>query len=94
MAAEADVQFQKLPPEVFYKKAVLKSFANFTGEHLYWSLFLIKLQVFRPEPYQEETPTQVFSCEICKIFKNIFFYRTPSVAASVFFEMLWNKNAI
>ena len=36
-----------------------------------------------------ETPTQVFSgeicevfsCEICEIFKNNFFYRTPPVAA-------------
>ena len=24
-------------PEVFYKKAVLKNFAIFTGKHLYWS---------------------------------------------------------
>ena len=29
-----------------------------------------------------ETPTEVFSCEICKNFKNTFFYRTSSVAAS------------
>ena len=28
----------------FCKKGVLKSFANFTGKHLCWSLFLIKLQ--------------------------------------------------
>ena len=28
-----------------------------------------------------ETPTQMFSCEICKIFNNTFFYRTPPVAA-------------
>ena len=34
---------QKQPPEVFYKKAVLKSFAIFTRKHLCWSLFLIKL---------------------------------------------------
>ena len=35
------------------------------------SLFLIKLQTFR----QKETPTQVFSCEYCEIFKKtkIFF---------------------
>ena len=26
------------------KKVVLKNFANFLGKHLYWSLFLIKLQ--------------------------------------------------
>ena len=27
--------------------------------------------------------TRVFSCEFCKISKNIFFYRTPPVAASI-----------
>ena len=42
------------------KKKVLKNFANFTGKHLCWSLSLIR-----------ETPTQVFSCEICE------FCRTP-----------------
>ena len=30
----------------------------------------------------KETPTQVFSCEICEIFKNSFFNRTPPVASS------------
>ena len=35
-------------PEVFCKKAAVKSYAKFTGKHLYWSLFLIKLQAFRP----------------------------------------------
>ena len=30
------------------KKDVLKYFANFTGKHLCWSLFLITLQVFSP----------------------------------------------
>ena len=31
---------------------------------------------------KKETLTQVFSCEFFEIFKNTFFYRTPSVAAS------------
>ena len=31
---------------------------------------------------EKESPAQVFSCEICEIFKNTFFYRTPLVAAS------------
>ena len=31
---------------------------------------------------KKETPTQVFSCEFCEIFKNNFFHRTPPVAAS------------
>ena len=54
-------------------------FANFTGKHLCWSLFLAKFFT----NFIKNTPTQVFSCEICKNFKNTFFYRTPSVAASV-----------
>ena len=33
---------------------------------------------------QKETPTQVLSCDIAKIFKNSFFYRTPPLAASVY----------
>ena len=35
------------PPEVLYKKAVLKDFSIFKGKHLCWSLFLIKFLVFR-----------------------------------------------
>ena len=31
----------------------------------------------------KKTPTQVFSCEFGKIFKNSFFYRTPLVTASI-----------
>ena len=37
---------KKQPPEVFCKKAALKTFTIFTGKSLCWSLFLIKLQVF------------------------------------------------
>ena len=36
--------FQKMPPERFYKKAVLKKFTIFPGKHLWESLFFIKLQ--------------------------------------------------
>ena len=57
--------------QMFFKKSVLKIFAIFTGKKkLCWSLFLIK------------TPTQVLSCEYCKIFKKRFFYREAPVAAS------------
>ena len=44
-----------------------------------------KLQAFTPpgpQRYYKETPTQVFSCETCETFKNIFFDRKPPVAAS------------
>ena len=39
---------QKQPLELFCKKGVLRNFANFTGKHLCWSLFLIELQTFKP----------------------------------------------
>ena len=32
---------------------------------------------------QENNCAQVFSCEFCEIFKNIFFHRTPPATASV-----------
>ena len=50
------------------KKGVLPNFPNFPGKHLWWSLFLIKLIFFKGD-----TPTQVFSCGICEIFKNTYF---------------------
>ena len=63
--------FQKQPLEVFYKKAVLKKLAIFTGKHLHWSIFLIKLQAL--QLYCKEIPTQLFSCEYCEIFKKTYF---------------------
>ena len=36
---------------------------------------------FYLQRYEKETPTQVFSWDICEFFKNIFFYRTTPVAA-------------
>ena len=69
----SDKGIQKQPPEVFYKKGVLKNFTKFTGKHLYQSLFLIKLQASDLQLYGKETLAQVFSCEFCEIFKNTFF---------------------
>ena len=48
---------QKQPPEVFYKKAVLKNFAIFRVKHLCWSLFLISLQTFRPTTLLKRDPS-------------------------------------
>ena len=44
--------------------------------------FLITLQATTCNVIKKETLTQVFFCEYCEISKNIFFYRTPPVAAS------------
>ena len=35
---------EKKSSVVFYKRGILKNFIKFTGKHLCWSLFLIKLQ--------------------------------------------------
>ena len=52
----------KQPREVFFKKGVLKNFANFTGKHLCWSLFFNKVA-------SPQAPTQMCSCEISKILR-------------------------
>ena len=53
--------FNKEVHKNFYEKVVLKNFA------------ILKHLNFRPATLLKETPTQVFSCEYCKIFKNSFF---------------------
>ena len=62
------------------KKIALKIFANFARKHLCWSLFLIEpsgLQL-----YKKVSPTQVFSCGICKIFKSTYFEEHLRTTAS------------
>ena len=55
--------FQKQPPQVYYKKCVIKNFAKFTGKHMCQACNFIK----------KETLAEVFSCEFCEIFKNTIF---------------------
>ena len=57
---------------VFSKKGVLKNFEKFRGKHLCWSLFLKNLQVWGLQLYLKEAPAQVFSSEICHVFKKLF----------------------
>ena len=65
------------------KKVVLKNVADFTGQHLCWSLFLIKLQALKAYHFMRETPRQVLSCEYCEIFKNTYFEKRLRTAASI-----------
>ena len=51
---------QKQSSDVFYKKAVLKNFAMFKGKYLYWSLFLLKFQAFRPALLKKDSSTGAF----------------------------------
>ena len=39
------------------------------------------------------TLAQVFSFEICEVFKNTFFYRTPLVAASEYIKLLFSDKS-
>ena len=68
---------------MFRKKVVFKNFTKFTVNHLSWSLCFNKVAGLQPATLlKKETPTHVFSCEFCEIFKNTIFYRTPPAAAS------------
>ena len=62
---------------------LLENFAKFTGKQICRSFD--KVGVRLPQGFnliKKETPAKVFSCELCEFFKNGFFYRTPTVAAS------------
>ena len=69
-------KLQSCSPVVFFKKGVLKDFAN----HRNFSGVIERDQAC--DFIKKETPTQNFSCDFCEILKNILFYRTPPVAAS------------
>ena len=53
--------FQAATGGVLGKKSALKNFEIFTGNHLYWSLFLTELQAFRPATsLRRDSNTRVF----------------------------------
>ena len=82
---------KKQPPEVFYKKGVVRNFTKFIGKHLCLSLFFNKVAGLRPATFiKKETMAQVFSYEFCEISKNTFFHRTPLVAASMTSKTFFN----
>ena len=75
--------FQKQPfIRPLHKIGVFEQFTKFTAKYLCWSLFLIKLQFWRPATLSKKTPTQVLSREIYKLFKNNYFEEHLLNAAS------------
>ena len=69
---------QKQPPEVF-----LKFSQNFRKTRVVKSLFY-KVAVLKAGNFpKNETATQVFSCELCEIFKNTDFEEHMRTTASV-----------
>ena len=55
---------------MFFKTGSIKNSAIFTGKHLCWGLFLIKLQT------PTQTPTEVFPVDIAKFLRIVFLYNT------------------
>ena len=68
---------QKQPPEVFFKKDVLKNFANSTGKHLCWSLFLNK----------------VADLSACNSIKKRLQQRYVPIKLAKFYEHLFRKRS-
>ena len=63
-----EVGLQKQPRRCFMKQGVYKKFAIFTGKHQYKSLFLIKLQFWRPEVLLKRVSNAgVFFVSIAKV---------------------------
>ena len=63
------------------RESVLRNFAKFTGKHQCQTLF-----------FNKETLAQVFSCEFCKISKNIFFIGNLPATASEEYKMKKRLN--
>ena len=82
---------------MFCKKCVLKNFGNWKKTHLWRNLFFNKVIVIRPFNFiKKETPTQVFFCEFCRIFKNTSEEQLqwlPLKIVSLFTWTLWGMYA-
>ena len=70
--------FWKQPPELFCKIRSSSNFANFTGKHLCWSLFLIKLQPSSYNFSKKEALARVLFCEFREVFLQTLLEWTPS----------------
>ena len=62
------------PSHMFFKTGVLKNFAIFTGKHLCWNHFLIKLQDWRPVfVFKKRLQHRCFSVITAKFLRIAFF---------------------
>ena len=68
----------------------LYQFYSFEKRHI--NEFFTLPNVFTCNFIKTETLAQVFSYEFCENFKNTYFYRTPVVAASGYFNHIWARQ--
>ena len=70
LTIKVNSQIQKHSPRGVLQKAILQNFANLTGKHLYWSLFLYKVAEFL-FPFTDwilEYTFQIFTCfVVCQV---------------------------
>ena len=65
---------------MFFKISVLKYFAIFTGKHLHWSLFLVRLQSWRPATLFKRDSNTGVSLWILRSVQEYLFRGAPPVA--------------
>ena len=70
----------------FFKIGVLKDFSKPTRKHVGVSFWL----ACKPLLFQNETSTQMLSCDFCETFENIIFTEHLRTTASVFMEHIGN----
>ena len=81
---------EERPPELFFKKGVLRNFAKFTGKHLCLSLFFNK--VAGPAKFLRTTsPTEHLRATASKAWKecriNLRFFQTDIFKCEIFFQL-------
>ena len=84
MSIQQQLRYRGSLSQMFFKIGVLKNFAIFTGKHLCWSLFLIKLikGLKSCNFIKKRLQHRFFPVNIAKFLSTAFFYRTLPVAAS------------
>ena len=65
-----------VPVLPFFKNGVVKNLANFTEKHLYWSLFLIKLQIWISATSLKRLQYRCFPVKFAKFLRAPFFTET------------------
>ena len=79
------------------KKRVLKILLNSQEENLCQNLFFNKVAGLKSATLLKTTLAQVFSCEFCEIFKNIFFtehFWTTACLSKTLLKYLMKKRPI
>ena len=81
-SAELKMRLEAVARSCFLRKVILKISQNLQKTPKPDSHFIITLQAEAGNFIKKETPAQMFSCEICGIFKNTFFTEDLRATAS------------